>query len=703
MFKRSSVVFPILLAVMLALLLYFNREELSVSSVEPIVDKAMWQLSFAHNTPEDSALHQAALRFKQQLESRAGGKIAVTIFPAQQLGNDHQMVEMARQGEIDILLTPTAKMSVPVPSMQYADLPFYFPSRDDLYHLLDGDVGALLLQDLNAIGLVGITFWENGFKHFTSNFPITTPEDFIDKKIRVMKSRILMTQFEALGATPIAIDFHKTKEALATGAVDGQENPLVAIYTMGLHEVQSHLTLSEHGYLGYVFSVSAKTFTQLPVDLRNLVVDIAREVTQWEREETQRRESDLLDKLAQSGITITTLTADQKAQFAARLAFIPTQYEHVIGANVLALSEQYFAQKYSTNNADNVEYIIGLNLDLSQNNHASSLAIKRGVEYAVAELNTQLRGLNTSIKVITLDHRDSVKKSRSNIQELLAHGNLALVIGGRESDPDMYAIDLLEPSGVLYLLPRHAYPAPVSENYAASNVLQIHFDEEPIVRFILDRALSQAKKPLILLENSPRGDEIKAALTRQLAQREVSNAVIVSLSPYQTNVDAILDSIVKERIDVIISGLNAHELTKNITDLSSVSASIPVFSVENLAPALPFISKQTLPNNFPVFYAAELDNLQNDSRGASLAGANSLAGMVFDLAQGQEELLHTYAIVKEIGQSLMISERDIPLAERGGKVKQTIINQHANDQHPSGLQLRLHRVTSKGTDEVGRP
>ena len=74
MFKRSSVVFPILLAVMLALLLYFNREELSVSSVEPIVDKAMWQLSFAHNTPEDSALHQAALRFKQQLESRAGGR-----------------------------------------------------------------------------------------------------------------------------------------------------------------------------------------------------------------------------------------------------------------------------------------------------------------------------------------------------------------------------------------------------------------------------------------------------------------------------------------------------------------------------------------------------------------------------------------------------------------------------------------------------
>lgn len=115
--------------------------------------------------------------------------------------------------KLDIVLTPTAKMSAVVPSMQYADLPFLFPTRDDAYALLDGNVGEMLLNDLKNIDLLGITFWEGGFKNLTANKPLTTIEDFKDLKMRVMQSRVIMEQFHALKAKPIIIDFQEVKQA----------------------------------------------------------------------------------------------------------------------------------------------------------------------------------------------------------------------------------------------------------------------------------------------------------------------------------------------------------------------------------------------------------------------------------------------------------------------------------------------------------
>lgn len=216
-------------------------------------------LKMAHNLPKNSAMHEASILFAQNVKKSSHGKIQIEIYPNQELGSDYKMVELARNGKIDILLTPTAKMSVTLPAMQYADLPFLFPTKEDAYELLDGEPGKMILKKLDKIDLLGVTFWENGFKHFTANTPILNPEDFKDKKIRIMKSRIIMEQFDALGAQPIPIDFHATKKALEDKVVDGQENPLVAIVNMGFHKVQSHLTLSEHAYLPYVFSISKKS------------------------------------------------------------------------------------------------------------------------------------------------------------------------------------------------------------------------------------------------------------------------------------------------------------------------------------------------------------------------------------------------------------------------------------------------------------
>ena len=225
-------------------------------------EQEIYELKLGHDMPTDSAQHMAALKFADIVNHKSGGKVHVVVFPNQELGTDHQMIEAARAGKLAIILPPTAKLSTLVPSLQYADLPFLFPTRQDVYELLDGEPGKMLMEKLKPHGLIGVAFWESGFKQFTANRDIRSPEDFKNLKIRVMKSKIIMDQFKAFGATPILIDFHKTYQALKDGVVDGEENPLVSIVNMKFHEIQSHVIISNHAYLSYVFAFS-KTISNL--------------------------------------------------------------------------------------------------------------------------------------------------------------------------------------------------------------------------------------------------------------------------------------------------------------------------------------------------------------------------------------------------------------------------------------------------------
>jgi len=346
--QKVTIAALLLLLCIAALLMLLHKQGRQTASEEETRNKHSPRvLRFGHNINENSAMHLAAKKFADLVAQRSHGRLEVQLFPNQALGNDHQMVEMARAGELDIVLTPTAKLSTLVPPMQYADLPFLFPSRQDAYALLDGEVGTLLLAKLPAYGLVGVTFWENGFKHFTANKAIHRPEDFRGLNIRVMKSPIIVEQFKAFHANPIPIDFHQTYQALHDGVVDGQENPLVAIYNMRLHEVQSHLILSRHAYLCYVLSFSKQVFEQLDGELQKILVAAALELTPFERQETMVREETYLEKIQSSGTRIIYLTPAERESFRAATAHIIDDYRDIIGHDILEKTRQYLHAKYS--------------------------------------------------------------------------------------------------------------------------------------------------------------------------------------------------------------------------------------------------------------------------------------------------------------------------------------------------------------------
>ena len=152
------------------------------------------------------------------------------------------------------------------------DVPFIFRDSEHLHKVMDGEVGDILKEKIAQKGFIALDYWDAGFKHFSSNKkPIIVPEDAKGQKLRIQTSKVLEEQIKAMGANPQVINFGEVYSALQTGVVDGTENPLSNFYNSKFYEVQKSLTLSSHGYLGYLVVMSEKFWRELPSDLQEVV------------------------------------------------------------------------------------------------------------------------------------------------------------------------------------------------------------------------------------------------------------------------------------------------------------------------------------------------------------------------------------------------------------------------------------------------
>ena len=276
---------------------------------------AKWNAKLGHDQPATSPHHQALVKFKDTVEKGSNGEIAIEIFDHQKLGTGIQMVEMVQAGALEFLAVPTSNVQVIEPAFQVLDLPFLVSSRDDLYKLLDGDLGKALYATLKDKNIVGLSFLESGFKQFTGNFPIHTPADYEGHKIRVMPAPVLVQQFKALGAIGVPIDFAELYNALQQGVVDGQENPITTIWTKKFYEVQKYMAMSNHGFLGYVFIANQGFMDSLPAKYQKLVMDAALEASHFERALIAEKEKDYLKDIKAGGVTVIELSPAELAQF----------------------------------------------------------------------------------------------------------------------------------------------------------------------------------------------------------------------------------------------------------------------------------------------------------------------------------------------------------------------------------------------------
>jgi len=226
-------------------------------------------IKFSHVVAVDTPKGKGAEYFKKLAEERTKGKVKVEIYPNSQLYKDKEELEALQLGAVQMLAPSLAKFG-PLGAREFEvfDLPYIFDGYPELHKVTMGPVGASLLKKLEPKGIVGLAYWDNGFKDMSANKALRKPEDFKGLKMRIQSSKVLDAQMRALGANPQVMAFSEVYQALQTGVVDGTENPPSNLYTQKMHEVQKFLTISDHGYLGYAVIANKKFWDGLPADIR---------------------------------------------------------------------------------------------------------------------------------------------------------------------------------------------------------------------------------------------------------------------------------------------------------------------------------------------------------------------------------------------------------------------------------------------------
>jgi len=271
-------------------------------------------LRFSHVVAEDTPKGRAASRFKTLVEERSGGRITVQVFPNAQLYGDHDEMQALQLGAVDLVAPSLSKFGrIGLPEFELFDLPFLFDNLSDVRRITQGALGQRLFNNLTRQGLVGLGFFDNGFKQMSANRPLLSPSDFVGLRMRVQASRVLADQMRALGAHPVTLAFSETRRALATGVVDGTENPVSNFWTQDMHQVQSDLSLTNHGYLGYAVVTNQRLWEHLQAVDRQLINQALQEALDYARQMADVQNDEALAALRQSNTTrIHSLSSSQR-------------------------------------------------------------------------------------------------------------------------------------------------------------------------------------------------------------------------------------------------------------------------------------------------------------------------------------------------------------------------------------------------------
>lgn len=280
-------------------------------------------IKFSHVVAADTPKGKAADKFAELAAKYTNGRVKVEVYPNSTLYKDKEELEALQLGAVQMLAPSNSKFGpIGIKEFEVFDLPYILPDLASLRKVTDGPLGAKLLKLLEPKGMIGLAYWDNGFKQMSANKKLITPADYKGLKFRIQSSKVLEAQFRALGAIPQVMAFSDVYQALQTGVVDGQENTWSNIYTQKMHEVQKYMTVTNHGYIGYVVVVNKKFWDGLPPDIRDELSKAMKEATDYGNSQSAQDNDEALQKIKDSGKSeIITLTPEQNE--AMRKAMMP--------------------------------------------------------------------------------------------------------------------------------------------------------------------------------------------------------------------------------------------------------------------------------------------------------------------------------------------------------------------------------------------
>lgn len=274
-------------------------------------------ITFSHNQPIDSPENVGAVKFKEIVEEKSDGAVTVDVYPASQLGSLREQVESTQLGEIDITMQPSAVITPFVEDVKIVDLPYLWPTdANQMYEVLDSEVGEEILGKLESGGFTGLGFWPGGYKLMTTkDTPIKSPEDLSGLTMRVMESPLLIEQYKTWGANAIPVPYAEVYNSLQQGIVDGQENPLQTIFLNNYHEVQNNIIETYHGTMTYLLTANQGWFKELDGDTQELILEAEEEGRKAARENLEKTEDDYRQKITDSGVDYYQLSEEEIENF----------------------------------------------------------------------------------------------------------------------------------------------------------------------------------------------------------------------------------------------------------------------------------------------------------------------------------------------------------------------------------------------------
>ncbi|PSO17804.1 DctP family TRAP transporter solute-binding subunit [Bradyrhizobium sp. MOS003] len=295
---------------------------LAVAAVALVLAPAVGQaqtpivIKFSHVVANDTPKGKGALKFKELAEKYTDGKVKVEIYPNSTLYKDKEEIEALQLGSVQMLAPSTAKFApLGIKEFEALDLPWLFKDDQTYSNAMKGTVGKWLFQKLEAKGITGLAYWDNGFHMLSANRPLVKPTDFQGLKVRISGSKVADQYFRLLGTIPQIMAFSEVYQALQTGVVDGCENTASNYLTQKFYEVQKDITVSYHAHLQYAVIVNSKFWSGLPPDIRTQLDKAMADATDYTNSIARQENEDALAEIKKTGkTTLHYLTdADRKA------------------------------------------------------------------------------------------------------------------------------------------------------------------------------------------------------------------------------------------------------------------------------------------------------------------------------------------------------------------------------------------------------
>ena len=295
-------------------------------------------IKFSHVAATGTPKSDAIEHFKRVAERNTKGRVRVDVYPNSTLYKDKEELEALQMGAVHMLAPTLSKFGpLGIREFEVFDLPFLFEDRAAVRRVVEGPIGQRLFGILEGRGVRGLAYWDSGFKMMSANRPIRVPADMRGLKVRIQGSKVIDEQMRSLGANPQVMSFSEMTQALQSGVVDGAENPSLNFYSQKVFEVQKHLTVTNHGYMGFAVIANKRFWDRLPPEIRAVLEAALSEATQMNNSQVERESAEAMRAIVKTGkTTVYEPTPQEMAQWRQVLLPVHKKMEERIGKDVLA-------------------------------------------------------------------------------------------------------------------------------------------------------------------------------------------------------------------------------------------------------------------------------------------------------------------------------------------------------------------------------